>query len=97
MYGPMGPVGFDVFSFLLPAILIGGAVYLALVLAQRRNPSLAAGDASTAGPYQGGGNVVFAALYTVALAALLAAFVGFGIEAATRRPRFPRRPSRRVR
>lgn len=91
MYGPMGP-GFDVFSLLLPMILIGGLVYLALVLAQRRNSSLAAGDASAAGPYQGASNAVFAALYTVALAALLAAFVGFGIEAAYPSPTFPEDP-----
>lgn len=91
MYGPMGP-GFDVFSFLLPAILLGGAVYLALTLAQRRNPSPAASDAP-AGPY-GSVSVVFAALYTVALAALLAAFVGFGIEAAYPSPAFPEEPYR---
>lgn len=84
MYGPMGPVGFDVFSFLLPAILLGGAVYLALALAQRRNHA----DAPASGPYAGTG-VVLVALYTVALAALLAAFVGFGIEAAYPSPEFP--------
>ena len=89
MYGPVGP-GFDVFSLLIPAILLGGAVYLALVLAQRRAPSPAAG--TPAGPYAGAGGVVFAALYTVALAALLAAFVGFGIEAAYPSPAFPEDP-----
>ena len=92
MYGPMGPVGFDVFSLLLPTILIGGVVYLALVLAQRKSPSPAGGEAPTAGPYQGAGYLVFAALYTVALAALLAAFVGFGIEAAYPSPAFPEDP-----
>ena len=94
MYGPMGPVGFDAFSLLLPTILIGGVVYLAFVLAQRRNPSQAASGASAgapSGPYQGG-NVVLAALYTIALAALLAAFVGFGIEAAYPSPAFPDDP-----
>lgn len=84
MYGPMGPVGFDVFSFLLPAILLGGAVYLALALAQRRSHA----DASASGPYAGT-SVVLVALYTVALAALLATFVGFGIEAAYPSPEFP--------
>lgn len=93
MYGPMGPVGFDVFSLLLPTILIGGAIYLALVLAQRRAPPTSGGEAPAAGgPYQGAGNLVFAALYTVALAALLAAFVGFGIEAAYPSPAFPEHP-----
>lgn len=86
MYGPMGPVGFDVFSFLLPAILLGGAVYLAL--AQRRNHA----DAPASGSQAGTGGVVLVALYTVALAALLAAFVGFGIEVAYPSPEFPEDP-----
>ena len=88
MYGPMGPVGFDVFSFLLPAILLGGAVYLALALAQRRNHA----DAPASGSQAGTGGVVLVALYTVALAALLAAFVGFGIEVAYPSPEFPEDP-----
>ena len=90
MYGPMGPVGFDIFSFLLPAILLGGAVYLAFALAQRRNPAPA--DAPASGPHGGTTGAVLVALYTVALAALLAAFVGFGIEAAYPSPEFPEEP-----
>ena len=82
MYGgPIGP-GFDVLSLLIPAILIGGVVYLALSLAQRRVSPRPVGAGSLENP-------VLKTLYTLAVAALVAAFVGFGIEAFYPSPAFP--------
>lgn len=65
------------FSSFLPAVLVGGAVYLFVSLAQGRGTfqtdSTRPGSAEAESP-------ALKALYTLALAVLIAAFVGFGSE-----------------
>ncbi len=67
----------DAFSAMLLAILVGGAAYLAASLAQGgasfQTESVRTGPA-------GAENPASRTLYTLALAVLVAAFVGFGIE-----------------
>jgi hypothetical protein len=69
----------DVFSFLLPAILAGGTVYVAVSLTQGRGPFQTESARPEPGP-TGTGNPVLRTLYALAVAVLVAAFVGFGIE-----------------
>ena len=58
----------------MPAALIRGAVYVAIALTQRR-ASAVQGASGT-----GLDNLTLRTLYTLTVAALVAAFVGFGIE-----------------
>lgn len=69
----------DVFSVLLPAILIGGTVYVAVSLTQGRAPFQTESARPEPGP-AGTENPVLRTLYALAVAVLVAAFVGFGIE-----------------
>ncbi len=69
----------DVFSVLLPTILIGGTVYLAVSLTQGRAPFQTESARPESGP-SGVENPVLRTLYALAVAVLVAAFVGFGIE-----------------
>lgn len=66
-----------VFSALLPAILIGGILYFAASLTQRRGPFQTESARDEPGPAE---NPVLRTLYALALAVLIAAFVGFGIQ-----------------
>lgn len=87
MYGgPFPPI--DIFSFLIPAALILGVVYIAIVLTQRRAPAAT----SPGGNGMGLNNSVLRILYTLAVAALVAAFVGFGIETIYPSPEYPEYP-----
>lgn len=85
MYGGPAPF-FDVFSFLVPVALVLGAVYVAVALTQRR-ASAAEGVSGT-----GLDNLALRTLYTLAVAALVAAFVGFGIEVVYPSPEYPEYP-----
>lgn len=86
MFGPVVGPGLDIISVLLPAILLGGVIYLAVSLAQRGAPSR--GDTGPVGVE----NAMLRTLYTLAVAALVAAFVGFGIEVFYPTPGFPEGP-----
>jgi hypothetical protein len=66
-----------VFSALLPAILIGGILYFAVSLTQRRTPFQTESARDEPGSAE---NPVLRTLYALALAVLIAAFVGFGIQ-----------------
>ncbi len=81
MYGPGVPF-FDIFSVLVPAGLFLGALYVAFAIFQGR-PSSAAEASSDVTPS------VLRIVYTLALAGLIAAFVGFGIEAVYPSPKYP--------
>lgn len=81
MYGPDAPF-FDVFSVLVPAILFLGALYVAFAIFQGRSSSesVEASDVISS---------VLRVVYTLALAGLVAAFVGFGIEVVYPSPGYP--------
>lgn len=68
-----------IFSALLPAILVGGILYFAVSLTQRRMPfqTESARDEPDSAEAE---NPVLRTLYALALAVLVAAFVGFGIQ-----------------
>lgn len=81
MYGPGVPF-FNIFSLLVPAILFLGALYIAFSIFQRRS---ARDGGDPADPTSS----VLKVVYTLALAGLIAAFVGFGIEAFYPSPKYP--------
>jgi hypothetical protein len=88
----VGP-NFDVFSIgifpaLLPAILIGGALYFAVSLTQGRASFRTESGRGEPGP-AGEENPVLGTLYALALAVLIAAFVGFGAETIYPAPETP--------
>jgi hypothetical protein len=78
----------DIFSSLIPAILVGGAIYLLASLTQGRASfrTEATRDESASAEVE---NPVFETLYALTLAVLVAAFVGFGIEAVYPAPESP--------
>jgi hypothetical protein len=78
----------DVFSSLIPAILVGGAVYLIASLTQGR-ASFRTETARAESAPAGVENPVLKTLYALALAVLVAAFVSFGIEAVYPAPESP--------
>ena len=69
----------DAFSAMLLAILVGGTAYLAASLAQGGASFQTESVRSRSGP-AGAENPAIRTLYALALAVLVAAFVGFGIE-----------------
>lgn len=75
MYSPGVPF-FDIFSLLVPAVLILGGLYVVFSLLQGR-PARGEGENDTPDLTSS----VLRIVYTLALAGLIAAFVGFGIEA----------------
>lgn len=84
MLGQIGGFGVDVlsggaFSAMLLAILVGGAVYLAASLPQGR-ASFQTESVRTEPGSARAENSVLRRLHALALAVLVAAFVGFGIE-----------------
>lgn len=81
MYGAGAPF-FDIFSVLVPAILFLGALYVAFAIFQGRSSweAIEASDITSS---------VLRIVYTLALAGLIAAFVGFGIEAVYPSPSYP--------
>lgn len=85
MFGPIGS-GSDIVSVLLTALLLGGVVYLVFSLTQSGTPS--GGEPGS----EGADNTFLKTLYTLAVAALVAAFVGFGIEVFYPAPGFPEGP-----
>jgi hypothetical protein len=86
MLSQIGP-SFSVFSVLLPAVLIGGTVYAAVSLTRGRAPFQTESVRPEPGP--AGENPVLTTLYALAVAVLVAAFVGFGIEAFYPTPESP--------
>jgi hypothetical protein len=81
MYGPGVPF-FDIFSVLVPAGLFLGALYVAFAIFQGRS----SGDAESSADVT---SSVLRIVYTLALAGLIAGFVGFGIEAFYPSPKYP--------
>lgn len=81
MYGPGAPF-FDIFSVLVPAFLLLGALYVAFAIFQGRSSqeNAEAPDVTSS---------VLRIVYTLALAGLVAAFVGFGIEVVYPSPSYP--------
>lgn len=78
----------DIFSYLIPAILVGGAVYLIASLTQGR-ASFRTETTRTRPATAEVENPMLKTLYALALAVLVAAFVGFGIEAVYPAPESP--------
>ena len=92
MLGQIGP-GFEVlstdaFSAMLLAILVGGAVYLVASLAQG-GASFQTESVRSESGRAGAESPVLRTLYALALAVLVAAFVGLGIETFYPAPQFP--------
>lgn len=92
MLGQIGP-GFNVFSTgifsAMPlAVLVGGAVYLAVSLAQGR-ASFQTETARAERDPAGAETPMLRTLYALAVAVLVVAFVGFGIEAFYPSPQLP--------
>lgn len=81
MYGPGVPF-FDIFSVLVPAALFLGALYVALAIFQGRSSQAAEAPPDVT-------SSVLKIVYTLALAGLIAAFVGFGVEAIYPSPQYP--------
>lgn len=81
MYGPGMPF-FDIFSLLIPVLLFLGALYVAFAIFQGRSSR----DGDEAPDVT---SSVLRVVYTLALAGLIAAFVGFGIEVIYPSPQYP--------
>jgi hypothetical protein len=81
MYGP-GIAFSEIFSVLIPAGLLIGALYLAFAVFQGKSSQTVESSPNVT-------SSVLKIVYTLALAGLIAAFVGFGIEAVYPSPQYP--------